>query len=292
MGRLTATFLTILLIALAATACGTDTAPRPAPAVTTLTASEPATQPAPGAAPARAPANLPTGAPAPTSAPGPATDPTATMNPPTEPRPTMKEDTAGGDTALGMIQPIQTFGTINFRNTLSQQELTCLPRDGAVRELIKNPHDRLRSTTPQEARQFADCLSDETALRLLVSQGTQQPGPLSENTSSCIRSAFRHLDTRGIIALDTQAPMDTGVALQALAAYTIMGHCMTQHEWDHANTALQQGPEARDFLCCVVQDMGSPTTMAQLARWNEENFSTAYREAADTCSPNLAPDQR
>ena len=146
----------------------------------------------------------PTATPAPTATANPTAAPTETptISPvPEEPTPTQTPD--------GRLAPVRLQDSESLQSALSNAELACIGDD---------PETLTRSLTGQgpasreEHARLIGCLNDETLARLFLAGFVPGPGPLSTESSECVRAAFDVINPREVMTAGLEGNPGMAVA--------------------------------------------------------------------------------
>ena len=251
-----------------------------------LACSGPETSPSPTAA-AQAPtaASIPTPTtalvevPAPTEAP----IPTAMPAPTAAPLETTPES--------GMLAPLDMNDPEAFMSQLSKGEQCCISETGDPRQLLMlmsgpgpgSPQD------VQDAQELVRCLGDEMLLRLFLTGLTGQTGPLSAETSTCVRRGFQDFDIAAVLLSASMGPGGAGAAMMGgMAGLVLTLSCMNEEEWKIASPRLGLGPDHRESLQCVTSQLGGPEGVAAAMQPRDGGPPTAYINAAAACGLQTA----
>ena len=162
------------LVALATLTACSDTTPAPEEVPT------PTQVPSKVAAPAstapvstQAPTERPTAAPRATPASPPTPEPTATPAP------------------LGVLAPLQALDSSALLSALSDTEKACI---GENPEKLAQSLAGPGSAPREDQAKLIGCLEDETLARIFLAGFVPGPGPLSQETSDCVRAGFAVID--------------------------------------------------------------------------------------------------
>ena len=230
--------------------------------------------------PTNTPAPTPTTAPTNTPVPTPTPEPTATPDPTATPEPAStpeqdQEDAVERVNGLGGIAPLRMDDPAAVTGELSQSELECLAGVADTERLLEffaSPE----LATPEQQIQLIGCLEDETTLRIFLTGLIGDTGPLSEETSACIRTGMEGIDLRSVMlagtAGDEQAAMIGGMSGMLLTL-----SCLNEEEFEAAAPALDMTSEDRESLQCVLERLGGPEGMAEtLGSGNENSFMALF----------------
>ena len=252
---------------------------------TLLACSGPAPSPTntPPPPPTAAAVNTPTPEPTPTPRPTetPAPPPTAAPTP-AEPAKAMPRDIAesGGLTPLPIDDPEAIAAE------LSDAELACVAPEDDVDGLPLGIFPTPELFTPEEQVQLIGCLEDETMLRLLVTGLIGQTGPLSAETSSCIRDGMRGIDLRSVLLAGTAGDEEAAM-VGSMAAVFLGLSCLNDEEFEAVAPSLGMTPDDRESLQCLMEALGGPEGMTATMGSGDESAFTAVFGAAMGCGLQL-----
>ena len=187
--------------------------------------------------------------------------------------------------AAGMLAPIDPNNPQAFLAALPASEQTCLAANSdPLRLLTLAGMPGPTIAAPQEAAALIDCLGDDTLMRVFLSGMLTGIGPLSQDTSDCIRAGFASLDLRATM-LAGAAESNPGAAMAgSMAAMFLSLSCLSEAEWQAATPALELNPNDRETLQCLRETLGGPAPLAAaLAPDADGNPSPAYLDAAAQC---------
>ena len=258
---LVTTVLTVILIALAA--C-TGATPAPNPTETPA--------PSPTAAATPVPANTP--APTETPAPSPTERPTAA--------PTAKPTTPPTPSTSGTLAPLDIQDPQALESGLSDAELACT---GGPERLI-GALAGLGTPSPDVLAELFGCLEDETLERLFLAGFVA--GPLSPETSTCVRTAFDVIDPRTVMTAGIEG--DPGRAMAgSMAAFMVTTACLNDEEWEQAAPEMGMSPQDREVGQCLMEALGGPGQMAEAMTAAGEGDFAALAGAGEECELDLGP---
>ena len=251
------------------TAVATQAAPATQAAVSTPAPTPEAT---PEATPERTPTATPrptptaTPEPTPTAAPTPEPTPTATREPtPTSMPEATPEPTSAMDGAM-VLSPLFDPATGASNLDVSDAEMACLT-DSLGDKLVATlaaPDAAL----PEDAKSIVDCLEDDTLLRLFLMQFLLQTGPLSVESSECIRSGFGDTDLRPTLTSTAAGqggqPSDPAAEMAGMMAFIVTLSCLDDDEFAKIAPVFELNPNEREGFECVLEYLGGPEEMAAL----------------------------
>ena len=153
------------------------------------------------------------------------------------------------------------------------------------------PSDRLAvlATTPElateaEREAFIGCLEHDTRLRLLLTPVLNATGPLSVESSACMRRSYADTD---LAALMSSVAADAGTGPEAEAAmaqgmvtFFVSLSCLNEEEFQTASVAMGLAPGERENFLCVLDQVGGQDALAALlipsAEFPAELFQAAF----------------
>lgn len=220
----------------------------------------------------------PTTTPEPTETPA----PTATLEPTAEPVEAMAEDTAES----GGLAPLPIDDPEAIAAELSDTELACVAPeadiDGPPLQIFATPE----MFTPEEQAQLIGCLEDETVFRLLVTGLIGQNGPLSLETSTCIREGMRGIDLRSVLLAGTAGDEQAAMA-GSMSALFVSISCLNDEEFEAVGPGLGMTLDDRESLQCVMDALGGPEGMAATLGSGDEAAFMSLFGAAVGCGLEL-----
>ena len=259
--------LIILLILAAMMACSD---PTPAPeTVTPTSAPTPTAAPASTDAPVstETPAERPTAATKATPASTPTPGPTATPAPP------------------AVLAPLQALDISALLSELSANELACIGDDaGKLVRSLTGP-----SSAPREEQaKLIGCLEDETVARIFLAGFAPGPGPLSLETSDCVRAGFAVIDPREVMTSGIEG--DPGRAMAgSMAALSVTIACLNDQEWEATASKVGMGPSEREGMRCLLAQLSGPGEMAEAMIAAGEGDFTDLSKAGAECGLDMGP---
>ena len=271
---LTATITLIVTLA-TLTACS-DTTPAPEEVPTPIQVSSGTAAPASTDAPVStlAPTERPTAATKATPSSTPTPGPTATPATPAPP---------------AVLAPLQALDISALLSELSANELACIGDDaGKLVRSLTGP-----SSAPREEQaKLIGCLEDETVARIFLAGFAPGSGPLSLETSDCVRAGFAVIDPREVMTAGIEG--DPGRAMAgSMAAFSVTTACLNDEEWAAAASRTGMGPGEREGMQCLLAQLGGPGEMAEaMIAAGEGNFTDLARARAECgLDMGLAPEQ-
>ena len=296
--RLLSPAILAILVALATLAACSDPAPTPDTAVTpaprtiAATPAPPENTPVPEGADQTA-TQTPMPTPEPTTA-TPTPESTATKEAPTPaPEPT-STPAPNNRMPTGVLSPLKLDDPMYddpeaVNAMLSEAELACLKEVGPVMHrrwawILPGYGDR------EERVKVIECLEDEILARIYLADIAEGVGPLSLETSTCIRAAFNEIDPRSMMLAKVEGfPDDTLNSATTLHFVTIA--CLSDEEWETVPTS-QEESDLREWMRCMMEKLGGPGEIATAMTVGDEEDQKALAEAAEDCAEEMRPAPR
>lgn len=161
---------------------------------------------------------------------------------------------------------------------LSQIELICIAESGNFQESL-TVLQALELSSPEAVEELLLCLRDRTVLRVFLSEIIGQTGPLTGETSACVRASYTGHDLRAI--------MLAGVTEEGEGGWNMALHlaisCLNEEEWASVAPALGLNLNYREGKQCLEQELGGPQEVADALRRSEQGPSFALVSAAIKC---------
>ncbi len=99
-------------------------------------------------------------------------------------------------------------------------------------------------TSREEQARLIGCLNDETLARLFLAGFVPGPGPLSTESSECVRDAFDVINPREVMTAGLEG--NPGMAMaSSMAALSVTMACLSNEEWYQAAPAVGMSEEER-----------------------------------------------
>ncbi len=228
-----------------------------------------------------------TAIPAPTDTPQPTTAPTATTALTAMPEPTEAAMMRAEGRA---ITPLASDNPLAAAAEFSEAELACFMDVTDLSRLMLILGDP-EAAAPEERVQLVSCMEDETVLRLFLTTSLlTATGPLSEETSACIREGFAPLDLRGLMS-SAGLTGDPGESqIHGLAIFLVMTSCLNDDEWNAAAPLLGLGARDAEGTDCVLEELGGPLGVAEaLLQTGDSGIPEAFIAAIVQCGVEFAP---
>ena len=241
-------------------------------ALATLTACSDTT-PAPEEVPTPTQVSSGTSAPASTDAP-------VSTQTPTE-RPTAA--TTATPAPRGALAPLQTLDSSALLSALSDTDKACIGDDaGKLARSLAGPG----SASREEQAEFIGCLEDETLARIFLAGFVPGPGPLSLETSDCVRAAFEVIDPREVMTAGIEG--DPGRAMAgSMTALSVTIACLNDEEWEESAPMMGMRPDDREGMQCLLDQLGGPGEMAEAMIAAGEGDFTGLAKA--DCGLDMGP---
>ena len=145
---------------------------------------------------------------------------------------------------------------------LSAAEQSCLAGNVDPQQVMALLGGAPGLVPPEETAALIQCLEDETLLRLFLTGLIGQTGPLSMETSACVRSGFGNFDLRSVM-LATPVESDEAAAMAgSMAGFLLTLSCLNEEEWQAVGPSVGMGADDRDGLRCVLAELGGPEGLA------------------------------
>ena len=244
---------------------------------------EPTATPAPTAMPEPTATPAPTATPEPTATPAPTA--TEVPEPTATPEPTASAQVPEQVTVTGALTPLRLDDPLAIASELSESEMTCLAgvaEMGRLMQIFAAPE--LAST--EEQTKFIGCFEDETLLRLFLTGVMGGAGPLSVETSGCIRTGMEGVDLSTVM-LSGAAGDEQAAMVGSMSAFILSVMCLNEDEWEGAAATLGLPLEERENLQCVLEELGGPEGFAEVLSSGDEGSFLALFGAAVGCGVQL-----
>ena len=220
--------------------------------------------------------------------------PTATATTAPKPTPEPTATTAPEPTAIlappGVLAPLQAQDTSALLSELSDTELACIGDDP---EKVARSLAGAGSAPKEEQAKLIGCLQDETVARIFLAGFVPDPGPLSQDTSDCVRAGFAVIDPKAVMTSGIEG--DPGRAMAgSMAALSVTIACLNDEEWDAAASMMGMPPDEREGMQCLLEQLGGPGEMAEAMIAAGEEDLTDFAQAGADCGLDMgtAPRQR
>ena len=228
----------------------------------------------------------------PTATPKPTLAPTPTDIPP-GPTPTVASAGAPPPPVAGDMEPLAPL-PINDPNAfladLSEGERSCLTGTvGPERlaALLGNPE----SADEADRSALLGCLEHDALLRLLLTPVLSATGPLSLESSACLRSSYADTDLQTLLSTvaSQSDPGNPGESAEvaAMVGFVVSLSCLSEEEFQVAAPAMGIAPGEYEGFQCVLEKVGGQDAMTALLTPAGE-FPVALLAAAAECQLQMA----
>ena len=178
---------------------------------------------------------------------------------------------------------------------MSETERTCLSEEVSPDQLTALASSPELVTpelvTDEERLALIGCLEDDTMLRLFLTPVLTATGPLSVESSACLRSGLADTDVGALMLATTGEPGANPNAEAAMAAAMVSSmvslSCLNEAEFQTAGPTMGIDPEEYGKFQCVLQEVGGPEKMAELMQ-PDPGFPAALFEAAFDCQAQIS----
>ena len=187
--------------------------------------------------------------------------------------------------ALGVLAPLQALDSSALLSALSDTELACI---GDNPEKLARSLAGPGSAPREEQAKLIGCLEDETLARIFLAGFVPGPGPLSQETSDCVRAGFAVIDPRTVMTAGMEG--DPGRAMAgSMTALSVTIACLNDEEWEAAASMTGMQPEEREGMRCLLDQLGGPGEMAEaMIAAGEGDFTDLAKAGAD-CGLDMGP---
>ena len=130
----------------------------------------------------------------------------------------------------------------------------------------------------EEQAKLIGCLDDETLARIFLAGFVPGPGPLSQETSDCVRAGFAVIDPRTVMTAGIEG--DPGRAMAgSMTALSVTIACLNDEEWEAAASKTGMQPDEREGMQCLLDQLGGPGEMAEAMKAAGEGDFTDLAKA-------------
>ena len=186
---------------------------------------------------------------------------------------------------LGVLAPLQALDSSALLSELSDTELACI---GDNPEKLARSLARPGSAPREEQAKLIGCLEDETLARIFLAGFVPDPGPLSRETSDCVRAGFAVIDPRTVMTAGIEG--DPGRAMAgSMTALSVTIACLNDEEWEAAASMTGMQPEEREGMRCLLDQPGGPGEMAEAMKAAGEEDFTDLAKARPACGLDMGP---
>ena len=142
------------------------------------------------------------------------------------------------------------------------------------------------AVSAEEIAALSQCLEDETLLRLFLTGVIGQTGPLSAESSTCVRSGFANFDLRSVMFATPAESEEEAAMVGGMVGFLLTLSCLNEEEWQAVGPSLGMGADDRDSLQCVIAELGSQEGLAA-ALQSGAVPPTAFFGASTACDPQM-----
>ena len=240
-------------------------------------------------------ATVPAPAPTPTNTPAPVPTPTPTVPPtPTDaPTATPAAPASDAEAPTEPLTPLAISDPGAFLASVSDAERTCLLEKFTLEDLASIAASP-EASTEAERRALIECLDNETTLRLFLTPILYATGPLSPESSECMRSGFAEADLGSVLvaagggAGSADANAEAAMA-RAMVSFMVSLSCLNESEFSAASASMGASPEEYQNFQCVLEEVGGPDKMAALMHPDAGLPGAAIRGGFQLPTRNVRP---
>ena len=113
-----------------------------------------------------------------------------------------------------------------------------------------------------------NCLDNESLLRLFLSPFLMLTGPLSAESSECIRTGFGETDYASLLQSASGGgagqPDDEAAMMAGMTTFIVTLSCLNDDEFAKVAPSMELDPAQREGFACVLEHLGGPQAMAAL----------------------------
>ena len=213
----------------------------------------------------------------------------ACSNPTPTPSPTATP-TAIAVANSGVIAPTNRDDPQTFLATLPAAEQACLAANSdPMRLLTLAGLPGAEIASPQAAADAIDCLGDDTLLRVFLSAMLVDVGPLSRDSSDCIRAGFADFDLRPLLLAGdvSSGPGDNllerAAMFGSLRPFLLALSCLNRPEWVAGLQYFSMPKDNWAILKCVRNVIGGTDALADALQPRGGPIPRAFRHAEIEC---------
>ena len=203
----------------------------------------------------------------------------------------MTPETSGENTekagASGGIVPLSLGDPDALMSQVTPEELGCLLEGADIARLVELQEDPSLAT-PEETEKAIACLGDESALRAFMTELIGLTGPLSEDTSDCLRAGFGTFDVRSVMLARQVAEGRQEYRVGSASAFMLTLSCLNEEEWGLYVSPAIMDQDDRGKLQCVVDSLGGPAELGAVLQSVEGGGSETLLKAAADCGLEIA----
>ena len=188
------------------------------------------------------------------------------------------------------LAPLPISDTESFLAGVSETERTCLS-EAVSPDRLTVLLDSPESATGDERVALIGCLEHDTRLRLFLTPVLSATGPLSAESSACLRSSFVDTDVGALMLAATSEPganadPEAAMATAMVSSMVSLG-CLDEGEFRAAGPGMGVGPEEYENFQCVLSEVGGPERMAELMH-TDVGVPAPLFEAAFACQAQVS----
>ena len=173
----------------------------------------------------------------------------------------------------GVITPLNLVDSEAALSRMSKPEISCLEQAAGPGRLHEILRDVGVPVTEEEAWIVA-CLEDETLFGVFLGMLLWDSGPLSQETSACLRTELDWVDLRELMTEDTQERgQDDRAGAIFLSGYFSAIACLNQEEWEATAADLGQDPGDQESIQCFLEAVGGPEKLAAAMEGTDDDGS-------------------
>ena len=218
---------------------------------------------------------------APTASPTEIPTTSSTVTPPISPTPEPTTTPAPD----GRLAPLRLQDPGVLQSALSDAELACIGDDP---EALTRALTGQGPTSQEEQAKLIGCINDENLARIFLAGFVPSPGPLSLETSDCIRAAFEIIDPRAVMTAGAGGDPEKAMA-GSMAGISVTIACLTDEEWEANASQLGGGSGIRDGMQCLMETLGGPGQMATTVQAAQEGNIDDLALAGPECGLDTGP---
>ena len=196
--------------------------------------------------------------------------------------PAPTEEAPKSASVSGTLAPLDIKDPDAFMSELPGAEQACVSENSDLRQFMAlMSAEGLASS--EETAKLIQCLGDETLLRLFLTGLIGQTEPLTEETSTCVRSGFADFDIRAVMIAGV-VESDAGAAMRgSMAAFLVTLACLNEEEWQAVGSSVGMGPDDRESLQCLMNELGGSKGIAAALQPDDGGPPTDYIGATIAC---------
>lgn len=228
-------------------------------------------------------------APAPTDIP-PSPTPTEVPASPTPDAPPVAAPADPEGTDAEPLAPLSIADPDAFLADVSESERNCLSdalAHGRLAGVLQAPE----MADEADRSALLGCLEHETSLRLLLTPVLSSTGPLSPETSACLRGSYADQDLNALMsnqfAASDPGPGSEAAGVAGMVTFMVSLSCLSEEEFQIAAPAMGIAPGEYENFQCVLERVGGQDAMVVLLTPAAE-FPAGLFEALIACQLQMA----